>query len=372
MTNLSKVLIAPRRYVQGSGAIGEIGKHISLLGKKVLVVGDEIGLAVTSEGRKKSFAEFGITQVEAHFRGECSYKEINRLIALAKDEQCEVIIGSGGGKTIDTVKVVAMEADLGLVIVPTIASSDAPCSALAIIYTEEGVFEKRYVLPRNPDIVLVDTTIISQAPVRFLVAGMGDALATWFEADACQRSCALNLPGGHATAAALTLTRLCFDILMEYGLQAKLANEMQVVTPALEKVVEANILLSGLGFESGGLAAAHLLQDGLTVLEEIHAYYHGEKVAFNTLVQMILEERSPELLKKVYDFCFQVGLPITLEELGIDKVGKDRLMEAVHASCLPGKLIYHLAFPITEKMVYDAIITADKIGQRVKQGLPII
>ncbi len=372
MGKFTRVMIAPSRYVQGRGAIGEIGEHVSLLGDNALVVGGKTGLTSTSEGMKKSFGENGISHVTELFQGECCDKEIDRLTEIAQNEKCNVIIASGGGKSIDTVKVVAAETKAATVIVPTIASSDAPCSALSVIYDDNGVFDRFYFPPRNPDLVLVDTEIIAKGPVRLLVAGMGDALATWFEADAAARSCALNLPGGQMTETALAIARLCFDILMEYGLMARIACENQVVTPAFEKVVEANTLLSGIGFESGGLGAAHSMQDGFTLLEEIHAFYHGEKVAFLTLVQLVMEARPKETLSQVFDFCVKVGLPTTLADLNIDKVGPDRLMEAVKASCLPGKIMHNHAFPISEGMVYDAVIAADAFGKKVKAGEPIV
>lgn len=138
---------------------------------------------------------------------------------------------------------------------PTIASTDAPCSALSVIYSDEGVFEKYLFLPANPNMVLVDTTIVAAAPVRLLVAGMGDALATYFEARACEASGATNCVGGKTTLAAMGLARLCYDTLLEDGVKAKLAVENGVCTKAVEHVIEANTYLSGLGFESGGLAA---------------------------------------------------------------------------------------------------------------------
>ena len=135
----------------------------------------------------------------------------------------------------------------------------------------------------------MDTDIIVKSPVRLTVAGMGDALATYFEARACQRSGATSCAGGKTTEAAMALAKLCFDTLMEEGVKAKIALEAGVCTPAVEKVIEANTLLSGIGFESAGLAGAHAIHNGFTVLEECHHMYHGEKVAFGTLTQLVLE-----------------------------------------------------------------------------------
>lgn len=366
-----KVLISPSRYVQGDGAIFEIGRHLRKLGKKALVIGGKRGLSVTREGREKSFGENGISQIEEQFNGECSNAEIERLTAIAVQNACDIVIGSGGGKVIDTAKAVAAAAKAVTVILPTIASSDAPCSAMSVIYKEDGTIERFFIPPRNPDLVLVDTGIIANSPVRMLVAGMGDALATWFEADACASSGSLNVARGQSTAAAMACARLCFDILMEYGLQAKIANEEHVVTAALEKVVEANTLLSGIGFESGGVASAHSLQDGLNMLEECHDFYHGEKIGFLTLVQLVLEGRPRELLQQVFNFNQQVGLPLTLADLKIDAIGEQRLREAVAVSCKPKATIHNHAFPITEDLVYNAVTTVDAMGRRIKAGLPI-
>ena len=139
--------------------------------------------------------------------------------------------------------------------------------------------------PHNPDLVVVDTEVAANAPFRFLVSGMGDALATWVEARATAEARKSTMAGGQPTMAGLALARLCWDTLIDYGFSARQAAQQHVVTPALEKVVEANTLLSGLGFESGGLAAAHAVHNGLTALPQSHHFMHGEKVNFGTLTQ---------------------------------------------------------------------------------------
>ena len=136
---------------------------------------------------------------------------------------------------------------------------------------------------KNPDLVLVDTQVIALSPPRLLVAGMGDALATWFEAVTCVQGRVENMRGGLSTQSALTLAKLCYRTLLADGADALQAVQTQVVTPALERIVEANTLLSGIGFESSGLAAAHAIHNGLTTAKATHAYLHGEKVAFGLL-----------------------------------------------------------------------------------------
>lgn len=166
--------------------------------------------------------------------------EINRLIEVVKNAGSEIIVGIGGGKIHDTAKAVAYYMKKPVMIVPTIASTDAPCSALSVIYTDEGVFEKYLFLPSSPNMVMIDTDIVSKAPVRLLISGMGDAMATYFEARACKRSDAANCVGGKCTLAAMNLAQLCYDTLMDSGVQAMIAVKEGICTKAVENVIEAN------------------------------------------------------------------------------------------------------------------------------------
>ena len=239
----------------------------------------------------------------AVFGGEATRAEVDRLTALARALSTDFVIGLGGGKTSDTAKAVAAALTQQVAVVPTTASTDAPCSAIAVFYTQEGAFDHYRVFERNPSVVLVDTTVITRAPVRFLAAGMGDAIATNVEARACRNS--VNCGGGLQAEACRAIGERCEELLFRYGRQAYEANSAGVVTPALEAVVEANTLLSGLGFESGGVAAAHAvsrsvtmwenprwargaevrselganwqIHNGMTAIEELHGLLHGEK-----------------------------------------------------------------------------------------------
>jgi glycerol dehydrogenase len=282
-----------------------------------------------------------------------------------------VVAGVGGGRSIDTAKAVSHELHSELVIVPTVASNDAPCSAVSVQYGENHIIDRFLILRNNPDVVLVDSKIIAEAPARYFVAGMGDALATWFEAFMCTKSGAGNLPGGVSTAAALTLARLCYDTLMEYGVAAKLAVEQDAVTPAVERVIEANILLSGLGFESSGLAAAHGIHDGLHALAETVDAMHGEMVAFGTLTQLVMENRSSEEIENVIGFCCDVGLPATLEQLGVSDKSPANLLKAAEVASMEGPPTRNCNFEITPELILGAMIAADALGEEYLKGIPI-
>src|SRR6266852_2967347 len=259
------IFCSPARYTQGKNATSSLGREMSTLGIEgpALIVAGRSARSLLSEVWRTSLGEAGIAYHVHTFGGECSASEIESIDKAVREASARVIIGAGGGKVLD-----AAPADCNLPVVncPTVASSDAPCSALSVIYKDDGSFEQYRIYRKNPDLVLVDTQVIAHSPPRLLVAGMGDALATWFEAKTCVEGNIKNMRGGASTQTALALAELCFSTLLNDGVDALRAVQIQAVTPSLERLVEANTLLSGLGFESSGLAAAHAVHHGLTAV----------------------------------------------------------------------------------------------------------
>lgn len=374
---MRKAFICPTKYVQGEDELLNLGYFVKSFGKSALLIAHKDDVARIKHKLDKTSEKFGVTFVESGFKGECSRQEVARLQEIAKENGCACTIGLGGGKAIDTAKCVAQGE--ALIIVPTIAATDAPTSHSAVLYTPEGAFDDYAYFKQSPSVVLIDTTVIAKAPTRFLVSGMGDALSTYFEARVTSNSYSnvnAGLPCGYregvcgeakGTNTALALAKLCFETLMKDGAKAKVASDANVVTAALENIIEANILLSGLGFESGGLAGAHAIHDGLTILEGTHKYFHGEKVAFGTIAQLVLENFSTEELNQVLDFCLEVGLPVCLSDIGVESITEKELMEVAEKACIKEESIHAMPFPITVEAVAAAIIAADKIGKNYKE-----
>ena len=360
---MANVIGSPSRYVQGRGELAHLYEHCEKYGKDLFVLVSASGKKRVEGKIAQSVEGTGAKVVYETFNGECSQKEIDRVVEAFKASGCSVVVGIGGGKIHDTAKAAAYYAGAPVVIVPTIASTDAPCRALSVIYTDEGVFDRYLFLPANPTVVLVDTDIVAAAPARLLVSGMGDALATYFEARDCQASGASNCVGGKVTLAAMSLARLCYETLLADGLKAKLAVERHVCTTAVENVIEANTYLSGVGFESGGLAGAHAIHNGLTAIPETHSLYHGEKVAFGTLVQLVLENAPLEELEEVLEFCTEVGLPTTLADLGVENPTQEQLMEVAKLACADADTLHNMPFPVDADSVYAAILAADELGK---------
>lgn len=360
-------LIAPARYVQGPGLLDQLGVFLKL------VPSTRPAVYISSGGMRRHgeqlLSGLRAMQIEAAveiFEGECSYTEIERAAASlrAKDTPFDSLIAVGGGKCLDAGKCVAVRLDIPVVIVPTIASTDAPCSALSVIYTDEGIAHGGESFPDSPAFVVVDSQLIAAAPVRYLVAGMGDALATRYEARTCYRNPAGRaVIGGRPTIAAQAIAELCAQTVFDDGVAAAEANYRGETNPALERVIEANTLLSGIGFESGGVTAAHAVAMGFTRLPAARAdYLHGEMVAMGLLTQLTLEQSLDEC-EQVARFCAEIGLPTHLAQLSIDAAadGPDLQEAMAHSASTP--LMDNEPFDVTPENTWTALLQADEIGR---------
>nr|WP_252490640.1 glycerol dehydrogenase [Natronococcus sp. CG52] len=350
-------------YVQGRDAVSQLGERVAPLAESALVLGDSEVLEIVGERAEASLEGSDVDATVEEFGGEASETEIDRITEVARETDADVIVGAGGGKALDTAKAVRENAGGAMVSMPTIASTDAPTSSLSVIYSEEGEFERYWFYESHPDLVLVDTSVIAGAPARFFSSGIGDAMATWFEADAVHRTGGDNFFDEDPTYAAHSLSKLCYDLLRDHGVSSIRAVEHGTVTESVEAVTEANTLLSGLGFENGGIAAAHSVHNGLTQLEDTHHATHGEKVNFGTVTQLVLEGRSNDFIADVIDFSVDVGLPVTLGELGVDDPSHDDLSRVAEAAVADEETV-HNAFDVSSDEVRDAMIAADELGSR--------
>lgn len=362
----SLILASPSRYVQGDGVLTDIGEHLAKIGSNPLLVADDRVWELVGETVQASLEAASLPVSREGFGTFTTAASVDHLAEVISAHGHDVIVGIGGGSVIDAAKAAGFTAGIRWATVPTAASSDAPCSALSVIYTEEGAFSEYRFFPSNPHLVLIDTRVVANAPERFLVGGIGDALATWVEARAVARGTAQTMAGGRPTETAKALAELSWDLLWENSLHALDAVRANVVTPALEKVVEANTLLSGLGFESGGLAAAHAIHNGLTAAPQTHGLTHGEKVNIGTLTQLVLEGADTDDIEDFIIFTTQVGLPNTLTEVGLSPQHTAELRAVAEAATVPDETIHAMPFPVSAETVFDALISIEGMSRRVR------
>jgi glycerol dehydrogenase len=358
----TKLFRAPLKYVQGKNSLLSFYAETKDLGTSYLFICSNSGYKSCRENLMKSFENSGCTLRFEIFGGISSNGEIKRMREIVKADNIEVVVGIGGGSAIDTAKATAYYEKRPVVIIPTVCATDAPCTGLSVIYNDDGTFDTYLFYPRNPEAVIVDTQVLAKAPAKFLVAGMGDALGTFFEARACVRTDAPSLENGGITLSAMALCELCYKTLLKCGSQAKQDCENNLVTPAFEAIVEANTYLSGVGADNGGLAVAHSVYNGFTALKECEKTMHGSLVAFGTIAQLVLENAPKEEIREVMDFCHSVGLPLTLEEVGVKDVQRVRI--AAEKACIPGETIHNMVGDVTSEQLYDALLATDLLGKQ--------
>lgn len=359
------IFCSPLRYTQGPGATRLLGKEMKTLGLEgpVLIIAGSHAHASLEDAWKKTFEEVGFAYEVMLFGGESTIKEIDAGEERGKKLKARCVVGAGGGKVLDTSRAVASRLGVPAVNCPSVATSDAPCSALSIIYNDSHEMIDYQIYGRNPDLVLVDTALVLEAPPRLLTAGMGDALATMFEAKAAIKNGCLNTRGGRSTIAAEVIAEACYRTLLSDGALALEAVKAGKSTSHFERLVEANTLLSGLGFESSGLAAAHAIHNGLTTLEPTHDYYHGEKVSIGLMAQLILEEQPQSVIDEVHTFAASVGLPMTLEHVGLGSVSDDDLHSVAQRATRDDETIHNEPFEVTADSVFQAMRDADAQGR---------
>ena len=356
------LFISPSQYVQSPDAILRLGEFLfDLSGPKT-----QVGILIT-KGRRdvlmdkicKSLNANGLKSVDATFNGESTFEEVERVASVFGDAKVTVVVGVGGGKCLDTARMAANRLDANVVTIPTTASTDAPTAAVSVLYNQNGVFESVEYSRKNPLLVLADETILADAPERYLSAGMGDAFSTYFEARCCMENPnARTGRGARPTGGALAIAHQCREQLLAHGTNALEEIKEKKPGEAFRQIVEANILLSGLGFESGGLAAAHSVAQGLTECEDLHKnFLHGELVAVGVIVQLLLEERLDEL-RTAKKFLRSVNLPTHLGELGFDPEKRSDEFNRIIDGVMRVPFIYSEPIQVTKEMLRKAFLRA--------------
>ncbi len=346
--------IAPARVVRGFGILAEMGETIAQFGVRPLVVGGEASLVSLNDRLKPVFKAQSLEAKSISYRPDCSESTIEALQTAFDQHQADFVIATGGGKSLDAAKLIAFKRGCPIVTIPSCGATCAAWTALSNIYTDEGAFRYDVGLFRCPDLLILDYELVMTASPRTLIAGIGDAIAKWYEA---------RVSSGTSTQtfviAAVNQAKVLHDLLLEQSIEA-LAN------PGSDRwceVVDATVLLAGVSGGIGGAqcrtVAAHAVHNGLTQLPESHGILHGEKVAFGILVQLRLEEmisgKATDDRFNLLTFYTAIGLPMTLADLGLGQVSDDALLEAAAFACKPGSDIHHLPFSVNPQQVFEAM-----------------
>lgn len=356
MSTLSTLMVAPAQIVRGSGILSECGSLIARLGQRPLLVGGDRTLQTAIPFLSDTLS--GLKVAQASYRNDCSETALTKLRQAAAEHTADMIIGVGGGKALDAAKLLGYQTQLPVVTIPTSAATCAAWTALSNVYSEQGAFRYDVGLSVCPNLLLLDYDLIATAPKRTLIAGIGDAIAKWYEA---------SVSSGHSSQTliigAVQQARVLRDILFQKSAKA-------LENPGGEdwrEVVDASVLMAGVIGGMGGAqcrtVAAHAVHNGLTQIPASHSMLHGEKVAYGILVQLRLEEmESGNALavaarQQLLRFYAQIGLPMTLGDLGLGEMFLMELRQAAEFACQPKSDIHHLPFEVSPQQVMAAMVS---------------
>jgi glycerol dehydrogenase-like iron-containing ADH family enzyme len=348
--------VAPACVVRGKSALGDAIDRIVTLGRRPLIVGGEQSQKLRQLQVLFDRPELDIATTS--YLPDCCEGSLDRLTASVAKHRADLIIGIGGGKCLDTAKLLAYRCQLPVVTIPTSGATCAAWTALSNIYSESGAFLEDVSLPKCPDLLILDYGIVATAPQRTLVAGIGDAIAKWYEA---------SVSSGHSSQtlliAAVQQARVLRDILFQKSVQA-------IEHPGGEdwqEVVDATVLLAGVIGGLGGAqcrtVAAHAVHNGLTHLPGSHHALHGEKVAYGILVQLRLQEMlqgdrlAATARQQLLDFYRTIELPTTLADLGLSEMTIAQLQHAATLACKPDSDLHRLPFAVVPEQLVAAMLS---------------
>lgn len=345
---------APNEYMLFEGVLEQLESKLLERGiKRILIIHGK----KSWEAAKPFWPEMKrIRNDEYTYSGECSINEIESLSTLVNNHSYDGLVGVGGGKVLDLTKSVGYNTNTPVILVPTLASNCSPWTPISVIYDEFGSYIRFDIHPNNSSLVLIEPRILIHAPLNMLVAGIGDTLAKWYEADV-QMSLIDNKPV--PLQISYYAAKQCKDLLLEHSIEAIEAVRKGKINDHFIKVVETIIVLGGMvggfGDHYGRVAGAHAIHNGLTILEETHHALHGEKVAYGILVQLVLEDKWEEI-HQLIPFYRELGLPTSLKELGVQHVTEEDIVKIAAKSTLPEESIHVMPIgPITKERVIAAV-----------------
>ena len=349
--------VSPGKVIRGAGVLSTVAGEVANLGTRPLIIAGNQTLNLSQESLQSLCQSPELHPLSVSYGADCCEASLKALRKAAKEHKADLIIGIGGGKALDTAKLVAHQLTLPVVTIPTSGATCAAWTALSNVYSETGAFLYDVALSRCPDLLILDYNLVQTAPPSTLIAGIGDAIAKWYEA---------SVSSGHLQQtliiAAVQQARILRDILLQ-----KSAAALQFPGGEVwQEVVDATVLLAGVIGGLGGAqcrtVAAHAVHNGLTHISG-HGSIHGEKVAYGILVQLRLEEMiqgnqlAASARQQLLKFYAEIGLPQKLAALGLGNITLGELQTAAEISLEPNSDIHRLPFNVALEQLMAAMVS---------------
>ena len=351
--------VAPAQVIRGSGAWIEAQKSIAKLFRNPLLLGRSESTQSIRSKLCRELNQSGLRVFQQNLEHDCCELDLQRLHNDFVRQSCDGVIAAGGGKVLDSGKLLADRLEVPCVTVPLSAATCAGWTALSNLYSPDGAFERDQGLKRCPDLLVFDHELLLKAPTRTLASGIADALAKWYEASVSSGSSQDGV-----IQQAVQMARVLRDQLLIDSIEA-------IQNPGCEawkRVVDACGLTAGVIGGLGGArcrtVAAHAVHNGLTQLEACHSVLHGEKVGFGVLVQLRLEERlggnrlAAQAHRQLLPLLRELGLPVCLDDLGLGHASLNQLQQICQFACRDGSDLHHLPFEVTPGALMEALVGA--------------
>jgi glycerol dehydrogenase len=319
--------IGSGRYIQTENAAGLLGSEMKRYGtRRAFILGGKTALSVSIDDIEKGIRAENIDYTVEEFHGHCTLKKVATLREKAERYGADMIVGVGGGKVLDTAKLLADDMKLRAITVPTSAATCAAAAVLSVVYSDDGDVLYNAFYSHEIASILVDTKILtSRCPPRMVASGVADALAKYPEIVFSMKY-STDWEKTVLPSAAVVLAKHNWDLLFQTGKEALRDAQASRSTTVLEDVICTNIALTGMvsSLVSGGhqLGVAHFFHDAVCKFfkAQQNKFLHGEIVSAGILLQMIVNGIDPLQIEMTRNFLVSIGTPVSLRDLDIEPV----------------------------------------------------
>ncbi len=352
-----KQSISPLNVIRGSKAWSQGISLIPSICKKPILIGRSKSTNNIRKNIDNDLRNLGLNVVLAELHYDCCEIDLDRLKKIVILNKCDGVIAAGGGKVLDSGKLIANRLDLPCITIPTSAATCAGWTALSNIYSPEGAFIKDEVLNSCPELFIFDHDFARQAPPRTLASGIADALAKWYEASIASRGSDDGM-----IQQAVQMARVLRDQLFICGQKGfSDPSSAEWVTVAEGCALTAG-LIGGIGGIRCRTAVAHAVHNGLTQLKPSKRFMHGELVGFGILVQLKLQEMiednhlAKQSISQLIPLLRDLQIPLSLDDLSLNELTLRELKEACSFACNEKSDIHYLPFSVNSEILFHALV----------------